>query len=517
MCMRLLHAVLLLATTAVPSRSYAEKKHWVGLDSSGHLVYRTLPKGDQIIDFSYAGYMAGGVPLPSVPTVLKLAPSGTDDSVAIQHAIDQVSLMPLRNGFRGAVVLAPGTFICSKALSITTSGVVLRGSGPLAGGTTLKLTGEPHAAITVAGKEEVHSVGFAAHILQAYVPSGAHSITLDNASGFRAGDAIRITRYTTPQWLHYMGMDKMMRDGEPETWVGDSISTLRVVTGHDGNSLNLDVPVADSYDRKYLPPEGAEVTKVSIEGRIEQDGIEALHIEAPARKVAFTDELFRAVNFSGLRDGWIRDVLVDDTTEGIDVSGDTSRITIQNVLFRHTTTITSSAKPSDFALRGTQTLMLRCGSVGNDLFYVITGPRNQGPNVVLDSRFIGDGHVQPHQRWSTALLVDSTQVPQGGIDMMNRGEMGSGHGWTMAWGVVWNSSAATLTIQNPPGAANWLIGTSGDELTAPMKIFGVRRRDLPDLPRGISESANHRVLPESLYRAQLAERLGSEALKVLYP
>ncbi len=254
MCMRLLHAVLLLATTAVPSRSYAEKKHWVGLDSSGDLVYRTLPKGDQIIDFSYAGYMAGGVPLPSVPTVLKLAPSGTDDSVAIQHAIDQVSLMPLRNGFRGAVVLAPGTFICSKALSITTSGVVLRGSGPLAGGTTLKLTGEPHAAITVAGKEEVHSVGFAAHILQAYVPSGAHSITLDNASGFRAGDAIRITRYTTPQWLHYMGMDKMMRDGEPETWVGDSISTLRVVTGHDGNSLNLDVPVADSYDRKICPP-----------------------------------------------------------------------------------------------------------------------------------------------------------------------------------------------------------------------------------------------------------------------
>src|SRR6185437_8652196 len=203
--------------------------------------------------------------------------------------------------------------------------------------------------------------------------------------------------------------------------------------------------------------------------------------------------------------------------EGIDVSGDTSRITIQNVLFRHTTTITSSAKPSDFALRGTQTLMLRCGSVGNDLFCVITGPRNQGPNVVLNSRFIGNGHVQPHQRWSTGLLVDNTQVPQGGIDMMNRGEMGSGHGWTMAWGVVWNSSAATLVIQNPPGAANWSIGTFGSELTAPMKIFGMRRRDLPDLPRGVIESPNRHVSPASLYRAQLAERLGSEALKVLGP
>lgn len=44
----------------------------MSLDSSGHLVYRRLPKGDQIIDFSYAGYMGGGVPLPNVPIALSL-------------------------------------------------------------------------------------------------------------------------------------------------------------------------------------------------------------------------------------------------------------------------------------------------------------------------------------------------------------------------------------------------------------------------------------------------------------
>src|SRR5208282_1056636 len=217
-------------------------------------------------------------------------------------------------------------------------------------------------------------------------------------------------------------------------------------------------------------------------------------------------------NLSGLRDGWIRDVVVDDTTEGIDAAENTSRVTIENVSFRHTTAITSPAKPADFALRGTQLLVVRCSSKGNDLFYVITGARNQGPNVVLDSRFTGNGHVQPHQRWATGLLVDNVQVPQGGIDMMNRGEMGTGHGWAMGWGVVWNSSAAELVIQNPPGAANWSIGTSGHELTAPMKIVGVRRRDLgPDLPQGFIESPNRRVLPESLYRAQLSERLGADA------
>jgi hypothetical protein len=494
----------------------AHKNHWVSLDGSGHLVYQSLAKGDRIVDFSHAGYMGGGVPLPHVSAVLTVKPSGADDTAAIQHAIDEVSSMPLQDGFRGAVLLAPGTFSCSATLHITASGVVLRGSGAVNGGTTLKLTGEPHIAIAISGSEKIKTFGPVAHIAELYVPSGAQSITLDDASSIAVGDTIRVTRYTTPQWLHHMGMDKMVRDGEVETWVGNSISTLRMVAARHDNELRLDVPLTDSYDRSFLPAEGADVTKVTITGRIEQDGIESLHIAAPARSVAFTDSLFRAVSFSGIRDAWIRDVMVDDTTEGIDAAADTARMTFQEVFFRHTTTITSSAKPADFALRGTQLLMERCGSIGDDLFYVITGPRNQGPNVVMDSKFLGNGHIQPHQRWATGFLVDNTQVAQGGIDLMNRGEMGSGHGWTMGWGVVWNSSAATLIIQNPPGAANWSIGTSGKQLTAPMKIAGVHPRDLgPDLPQGFIESPNHRVLPDSLYRAQLTERLGINALKAL--
>jgi hypothetical protein len=68
------------------------------------------------------------------------------------------------------------------------------------------------------------------------------------------------------------------------------------------------------------------------------------------------------------------------------------------------------------------------------------------------------------------------------------------------------------------GAANWSIGSSGAELTAPMKIIGQRRRDAgADLPKGFIESPNHPVLPTSLYRAQLAERLGAGALKALDP
>ncbi|HTY50095.1 MAG TPA: DUF4955 domain-containing protein, partial [Steroidobacteraceae bacterium] len=71
---------------------------------------------------------------------------------------------------------------------------------------------------------------------------------------------------------------------------------------------------------------------------------------------------------------------------------------------------------------------------------------------------------------------------------------------------------------NPPGAANWSIGTTGEEKTQPMRTVGERGRDLgPDLPQAFIESSGHRVEPESLYRAQLAERLGRAALRALEP
>lgn len=220
----------------------------------------------------------------------------------------------------------------------------------------------------------------------------------------------------------------------------------------------------------------------------------------------------------GLRDGWVRDLAIDETTEGIGAGENTSRITVEDVAIRHTAAITSPAKPADYSLNGSQLLLLRCSSTGDNEFYVVTGARNQGPNVVLDSTFHGDGHVEPHQRWSTGLLIDNVQVPKGGIDLINRGEMGSGHGWTMGWGVVWNSSAATLLIQNPPGAANWSIGSMGVETSAPMKVYDAQPRAAgPDLPQGYIESPGHAVQPASLYRAQLAERLGAGALQALKP
>lgn len=91
---------------------------------------------------------------------------------------------------------------------------------------------------------------------------------------------------------------------------------------------------------------------------------------------------------------------------------------------------------------------------------------------------------------------------------MNRGSMGSGHGWAIGWAVAWNSTAKSFLNQLPPGTANWVIGSTGEKQKRAIPF----KQD-PDLPEGIYDSHGSLVAPASLYLAQLKERLGKAALK----
>ncbi len=122
------------AAAAIALAADLATSQWVYPGADGKLVYKTTPAGDKIMDFSYAGYMGGGVALPSVPvkrTVDAPAAEKADDdaTAAIQAAIDEVAALPLVDGFRGAVLLKPGTFSCASTINLRESGVVLRGSG----------------------------------------------------------------------------------------------------------------------------------------------------------------------------------------------------------------------------------------------------------------------------------------------------------------------------------------------------------------------------------------------------
>ncbi len=493
---------LCLQTQAAPT------SEWAHLGTDGKLNYKTLPAGDHLMDFSHAGYMGGGVKLPTVPVKKTVSPSGGDDTAAIQAAINEVSQGELRDGFRGAVLLARGIFHCSQPLTIQASGVVLRGSGSAADGTTIQMSGSPHLCFSIGGDGAAKAVGTPVAITDAYVPSGTFSFHVSHADSFKSGDTVLINRPATPAWVKFMGMDTLVRNGKAEHWVSGEMHTERAIKKISGNEITLDVPLADSFDAKYLNPPGGSVVKCDLSARLTQIGVEQLRIVSPPQAVTIDQPHNKVLHLDGVSDAWVRDLQVENSVNSFYFGEHTSRLTIEHVDIRHDVASLGAAKPEDFWAGGTQTLIHRCSATGDNVFYFSTGARMMGPVVVLNCVFHGNGHIQPHMRWATGLLVDNCQVPESGIDLMNRGIMGSGHGWTVGWSVAWNCRAKTFVVQQPPGTMNWAIGCQGAAETSaqPGDKNGAK------LPSGIFDSPGTPVTPGSLYLAQLRERLGPQAL-----
>lgn len=513
--------VLILFTATFPAMLQAQsaQSRWVYPEPDGRLSYLTTPKGDRIMDFSFAGYRSGGVALPDVPvkiTVFPPADPAEDCTARIQSAIDEVSaLAPDENGFRGTVLLAPGEFRCSGELIISTDGVVLRGSGSSRDGrgTAILMTGEKHAAIRASlptntaprNSEEL----FFSKITDLYVPAASREFTVADGSGFKAGDEIELRRPVTESWIEFMQMHDLVRDEKPQTWIrpGTVITMRRRIAAVDGNRITVEVPLSDSFDATYLNPPGTRVVKVLPPQLLTEVGIEHFSIVSPAQAVNHSQELYMAIRLTG-KDCWIRDIRCEETMNSVSVGG--RRITLQQVAVIRKALHSGASKPAEFAPNGTQVLMDRCYVEGDNIWFMALGGQVSGPIVLLNCRFDGNGRAEGHQRWTTGLLMDNCVLPNGGIDFKNRGSMGSGHGWGLGWAVAWNCQAKDIVNQRPPGVLNWSIGSSGERKLIP-RPFGSG----PLLPEGEVDSPGVRVSPGSLYLAQLRERLGDEALRAI--
>ncbi|WP_018631042.1 hypothetical protein [Niabella aurantiaca] len=502
----LLTAVIAARKSGQPDRK-ENKSHWVRVGAGGKLEYAATSRGDRIMDFSYAGYKGGGVRLPEVKETARVYPVDGDNTANIQRAIDSVAGLPLVEGFRGAVVLAPGDFSCGQTIAIRSSGVVLRGSGAAS---RILMTGRPHVAILLEAPVQIKATGSKVPVTDAYVPSGTDRITVSDAKEFAVGDLVMITKPVTPEWVRFMGMDTLMRNGKKQTWITGELLVERTIKTISGNRLTVEVPFADSYDAAFTKP-GATVQKISRTGGLQNAGVEHLAIEAPAQSVTISQGHHSAIRTRGLTDGWIRGVRIRNTVNSVGIGG--QRITVTQLDIRHTLPTTGAAKPADLAAGGAQLLFDRCTIQGDNVFFLATGARVSGPVVLLHCTFRGKGWIQPHQRWATGLLVDGCRVPDGGIDFMNRGEMGSGHGWAIGWAVAWNCSAKSYLNQQPPGAYNWVIGSVGEKQQRAMPF-----NKAPLLAEGVYDAHGTPVAPESLYWAQLKNRLGEKALEAVgYP
>jgi hypothetical protein len=487
---------------------------WVYYDASHHLQYQPDALGNRILDFSFAGYEGGGVPLPNLPVRANVSPSGGDDTTNIQSAIDQVSqLTPDFFGFRGAVLLAPGNYTLSSTINITASGVVLRGSGSGSNGTVITMAGAPFLGINVAGTGSWQDVGTPQVITDNYVPSGANTVTVADSSGFSPGQTVLIQRPVTAAWIHFMGMDTLMSGTTHQTWIGTNtiVNTDRIIKSIQGNQLRFDAPLTDSFDSQYLT---GSVVGYTFPSRISQTGVEHLSMIAPAVNVDINSPQFLGVQMGAVINSWLKDVVFQDTQNTVTISNTVKEVTMDQVVVNHTVVHTGD-RLADFGISGTEIFISRSASNGTGEWPMVMQSRVTGPIVLLNFSSTQAAGIAPHQRWGTGMLADNAVLPNApknpdggatGIAYQDRGNHGSGQGWAAGWSVAWNVTTPYFVVQNFPGGENWCIGCVGQ------KISATEAGSNKPVPDGEYDSLGALVTPSSLYLAQLEERKGPAAL-----
>lgn len=483
-----------------------------GLD--GNLLYVPDGEADRIPDFANVGYQSGWIPLPgtpggvNVPTRVTLDPTSGDQTARIQAAINQVQALPLdANGFRGAVSLRAGEYPISGHLRITASGVVLRGVGwGVDNGTRLRATGtNQRSLVQVAGSGSRQRVGAIRNLVDKVVPVGARSFRLDNLAGLEVGDTVVVTRPSPANWIQDIHMHLLAEPWQPGS---KNLSWDRVITRIEGNWITLDAPLTNALEQRYG---GGTLYEYTWPGRIENVGIENLLGRSDYTSATDENHSWRFIEMNGIQNGWVRHVRGFSFAYAVvDLKRGAKWVTVQDVHMIDPVSQITGGRRYSFNVDGELNLV-RDAYARRGRHDFVNGALTAGPNAFVDSRAeLAYSDSGPHHRWSAGTLFDNLSVSGNQINVQNRGNSGTGHGWAGANMVIWNATASGgFIVQNPPTAQNWLSGSTGSR---PNGTMYVGPRPTPTTP----DSHGTRVEPRSLYEAQLQERMSWYAEKREY-
>ena len=509
-------AFLALASGCAPATSAEAEasRPLIYLDESGKLVYAPDANGNVIPDFSNAGYGGGGVAIPDLPVKAVVEPGPGDDGERIQAAIDRVSQMePDAGGHRGAVLLRKGEYQIAGTLRISAVGVVLRGEGREREGTVLMATGTSRRTLIEVNAvfrrlQENRSVrvgrgpawrqvpGTRRAITDAYVPVGARTFRVESTQGLAAGDRIIVHRRSTAAWIGAIGMDRIRpRHGRAtRQWqAGDyDLRFDRVITRISGAEVTVDAPLMNAIEREHR----GWIYRYTFPERVAQVGIENLRAESHFNgRPDDEDHAWNFILLDAVENAWVRNVTgVHFAHSCVHVERHGKWITVEDADCLDPVSRITSSRRYAFALRGQLTLVRRAFSNDGRHDFVMHS-RVPGPNVFLDCRARNaHNNSGPHHRWATGNLYDNVHIQGDALNVRNRGNRGTGHGWSGAQTMFWNSSADSIICESPPTAQNWAIGSRADSYSGDCYWY----------------SAGNPVEPRSLYLQQLKERLGKE-------
>lgn len=102
-------------------------------------------------------------------------------------------------------------------------------------------------------------------------------------------------------------------------------------------------------------------------------------------------------------------------------------------------------------------------------------------------------------------MFDGVAINGNEINVRNRGNSGTGHGWAGAYMAVWNCKASSFSVRNPPTARNWLVGSIGTIDSSSGFSVGADPPGTYDSsgPTGTGKAVHMR----SLYYGQLQQRM----------
>ncbi len=487
---------LISVALTLPTTAQNWQSKFVKINAKGEITYTADEKGNTIPDFSQVGYFHGNKKIPSVQVKITITPSENAQQ-SIQSAIDLVAKMPPdADGFRGTILLTKGVYKIPGTININASGIVIRGEGDE---TKLIATGTiQRTLIAISGTGNIKETnGTRKKITNNYVPVGAKSFSVSSATGLKIGDAIIIYRPGTKQWIEDLKMDQIEeRDGTKQWQPNEyNFEFERTITNIEGNTIYIDNPIVQAIDQQYG---GGEVFKYKFEGRIGQVGVEHLYCESEFLSDTAENHGWVAIDFNKIENGWVSNVTSRYFGNScVHLAPWAKNISVLNSNCYDAKSIITGSRRYSFANDGQQNLFMNCTSRDARHDFV-TGAHVCGPNVFYNcSATNTHADIGPHHRWSMGTLYDNITT-DGEINIQDRGNWGTGHGWSGVNQVLWNCTVQSATVQNPwIGGNNYSIGLQGQKSEGRLK----------GKPDGIWEGQNKKGLtPSSLYLSQLKAR-----------
>ncbi|MBR5820079.1 MAG: pectate lyase [Alistipes sp.] len=457
--------------------------------AKGKLQYAADDAGNRILDFSHCGYHNSNELIPDAEVVYTLSPSA-NDSKMIQGHIDALAKQPVgEHGLRGAILLREGTYYLDEPLRITASGIVLRGEDKAK--TVLVKRGVDRGAVIYIEGQDDRAFGESVVVTSETVPVGATTFEVASTKGLQVGQQVLVEQQPVarPRGRDVVITPELARQLGPGNV---RLGWDRTITAIEGNRVTVDDAMTVALGLRAV-----EVKPYSWAGRIAEVGVEHLTILSEYDTTNPIDEnhAWTGVWINNAEDCWVRQVDFRQLAgSAVAVQRDARRVTVSDCQsFDPVSELAGSRRRTFFTL-GQHTLFLHCYSEygQHDFSAGINAP---GPNAFVQSdSYLSKGFSGSTGAWACGLLFDIVNIEGHDLSFKSLERTHARAGWNTVNSVAWQCTAAGIECYAPEEyGMNYANGSWAT-------VCG----------NGVIANSDEFVKPYSLFRAQLAERVGAE-------